>query len=332
MVEDPNTQKSTTKEPTTPKPINQGSTKIWLIFNLIILFLLLILIGNLATKQIIHFLSPIGVLLIILIVIGVLTYIFKKSKELTPNAWASLSSIMIILIMTISGLFAPRGINYILILFSMLLFFIVLGILACGRLPGILIDDRNQMSLSRFQIVVWTLIILSAYFTIALSRIAVNAPAPLEIEVDWQIWALLGISTVSLVGSPLILSEKKNKEPTKQEIEIFDGVVGETKMTNVGIIPENNDVKTAAFSDIFKGDETATISNINMAKVQMFFFTIIIAISYAVMLFALIANNDPSEITGFPLLDQGVIAILAISHAGYLTNKTTDQTAVEKST
>ncbi|MBI5459210.1 hypothetical protein [Methanobacterium sp.] len=67
-----------------------------------------------------------------------------------------------------------------------------------------------------------------------------------------------------------------------------------------------------------------------MAKVQMFFFTIIISVSYGVMLYVLIANNDPSQIDSFPVLDDSIIAILAISHAGYLTNKAIDQTAVDK--
>nr|WP_319372478.1 hypothetical protein [uncultured Methanobacterium sp.] len=307
----------------------EGS-KGWFVFNLLLIALLAIVIGNLAYKQMINFLTLLGVLLLILSVIGLLVFLIIKGKDLTSNAWASISSILIILLMTISGLFAPKGVNYIIIFFSLLLFFIVIGVFISGRLPGILIDERNQMSLSRFQIVVWTLILLSAYFTIALARIAANVDNPLAIGIEPQLWALLGISTVSLVGSPLLLSEKKKKQPTQDEADLFEKTVDQTKTTTVGIVPQNTSIESAEFADIFKGDETATLKNVNMAKVQMFFFTIIVAVSYGVMLYALIANNNPAQINSFPALDDSIIAILAISHAGYLTNKAIDQTAVDK--
>lgn len=307
----------------------EGS-KGWLVFNLLLLALIAIVIGNLAYKQMINFLTPLGVFFIILAVIILLAYLLIKGKDLTSNAWASISSILIILIMTISGLFAPKGVNYIIVFFALLLFFIVLGVFINKRLPGILIDERNQMSLSRFQIVVWTLIILSAYFTIALSRIAANVDNPLAIGIEPQLWALLGISTVSLVGSPLLLSEKKKKQPTEDETKIFKKTVDETKTVNVGIVPENKSIESAEFANIFKGDETSTFESINMAKVQMFFFTIIVAVSYGVMLYSLIANNNPAQIDSFPALDDSIVALIAISHAGYLTNKAIDQTAVDK--
>lgn len=90
----------------------------------------------------------------------------------------------------------------------------------------------------------------------------------------------------------------------------------------------NKSVNEAKFSDMFKGDELATTKNVNLAKVQMFFFTIIIAISYGLTLYILIVTADSANlIQEFPALDESIIAILAISHAGYLGNKSIDQTA-----
>ena len=59
---------------------------------------------------------------------------------------------------------------WMIVLGLMFAFLLVLG-LATGDIRGVLIDDRNQMSLSRFQLVSWTLIIISAYFTLSLSRV-----------------------------------------------------------------------------------------------------------------------------------------------------------------
>lgn len=92
----------------------------------------------------------------------------------------------------------------------------------------------------------------------------------------------------------------------------------------------NGDSNMAQFADIFKGDETATYKNINMAKVQMFFFTIVVALAYGLILYNLIATTDPKNIEQFPPLNDSIIAIIGISHAGYLGNKSINQTATDK--
>jgi flagellar biosynthesis component FlhA len=63
-----------------------------------------------------------------------------------------------------------------------------------------------------------------------------------------------------------------------------------------------------------------------MAKVQMFFFTLIIAFSYMVLLVNLIMTKDATELNSFPELSDGLVALLGISAAGYLANKPGDKT------
>jgi len=314
-----------------------GSITTWKKFNILLLFILFILLVEvfiLADKNMMDVIMPWGVVVLVIFVLEMLLFTFKWSDKLSDNGWASISSVLLIIIMVISGFFAPKGINYIMVFVSMLLFFMVLGILINQRLPGILIDERNQMSLSRFQMVVWTAILLSAYLTIALSRIAANVPPAyaLNIVMDWELWALLGTCTVSLVGAPLILSEKKNRAPSEDEQKSFNDVKAKDT-TNMGLIPKNATPDMAEFADIFRGDETATYKNINMAKVQMFFFTIIVALAYGLMLYnSIVQTCLRGPYFEFPELHDSIIAILTISHAGYLTNKATDQTAVDKTT
>ena len=65
---------------------------------------------------------------------------------------------------------------------------------------GILIDKRNKVSLSRFQMTLWTLVFLSAIFVAILINIFAGEANPLEIMIPAEAWALMGISATSLVG------------------------------------------------------------------------------------------------------------------------------------
>jgi len=80
---------------------------------------------------------------------------------------------------------------------------------------------------------------------------------------------------------------------------------------------------------MFQGDEVANTTFIDLAKVQMFFFTIIAVVCYALWLFIQIGKNDAAGLSEFPKLSDGLIALLGISHAGYLTDKSVDKTKVQ---
>jgi len=191
-----------------------------------------------------------------------------------------------------------------------------------------------------------------------MQRILAGVNDPLAIEIPEQLWILLGISTTSLVGSPLIRSTKTQKTPagevTDEEIRKYaeekekeykqkgEDINATDSSYNIdlanytkfvendaiinGLNDSNPDVKNASFSDLFKGDEKGNKRYVDMAKVQMFFFTLIIAFTYMVMLFNLIRTTAPAEISRFPELSDSMVALLGISSAGYLANKTYDHT------
>jgi len=260
-----------------------------------------------------------------------------KIKTLSTG-WTAFILVIITLIILTAGWIAPHGLNLILVGIFMFMFMVVLGLHTTGRALGILINERNLMSLSRFQIVAWTIIILSAYFTMVMERIRAGyITDPLAIEIDWHLWALMGISTTSLVGSPLILSIKKRKEPDKnikenvlkKTAETFGETPDDINKNREGILYGNADISAAQFTDIFEGDELNNTQFLDMSKVQMFFFTIIAALSYIVLLFNMIVAKDPAGLERFPEISDGLIAILGISHAGYLGNKIVDHTKVE---
>ncbi len=245
-----------------------------------------------------------------------------------------------LVLIVVAGLLMPqceepicgiRGLTWLIVVAAFLIFVIALGVQICGRPWGILINQRKLMSLSRLQIVLWTVILLSAYIAIALARIKCNVDDPLNIQLDWHLWALLGISGTSFVGSSLIQSTKQKKEPADAKpIEkahiAFVQPTDEIEKHAEGILYGNPDVKDARFADMFEGDELNNTEFIDIAKVQMFFFTIVAALSYSVALFHALVTTAPNDLTSFPTLSDGLIAILTISHGAYLGNKTVDHT------
>lgn len=246
----------------------------------------------------------------------------------------------ILIVLTIAivpaAIVPPKGYNYIVVMLILLLFMATVGMRVCGRWAGILINERKLMSLSRFQTVLWTLIILSAFLTIALERIRWDyLPTALNIALDPMLWTLMGISTASLVGTPLIQGTKTSKNPKPGETKKTEEALAAQGITEdkteidkncQGLLYANSDVKDAAFSDMFEGDEIGNTAFVDLSKVQMFLFTIVAALTYVVLLFSTIKTQEPYLLTKFPDLPQGLIAILGISHAGFLVNKAADHT------
>ena len=271
------------------------------------------------------------------------------------------------------------------------------------RLLGFLINERNLMSLARFQMIFWTVIILSAFLVVALARVVSKKDHPLEIVVDQKLWALLGISLTSLVGTSLINSTKTSKNPDNQEVDktakalvatnnepapansaapaavaaatavqqaadasakaktvaaeltadppavaaaaaaakqaADTAVVAKTASVadvvndnKQGTLYANPSINDASFSDMFEGDEVGNAAYIDLAKVQMFFFTIIVGLSYVFLLLSQTMVDlaiAPEKVNALPVLSAGMIALLGISHAGNLAGKTADRTKLQ---
>ncbi len=227
-----------------------------------------------------------------------------------------------------------------------------------GRALGVLINEQNYMSLSRFQTVIWTLLLLSAYGTATVLRAISGIPDAMDIEMDWHLWALLGISVTSLVGSPLIKSTKAVKPLSSDSAKtIVDNHVNSLKtdmgsesgvqegesmvdleqsakvvgkeISGQGVLAVKEHSGLASFMDLFRGEESANCQYLDLAKVQMFFFTIVSSFVYAVALFQMFATGSAADITAFPVVSDGLVAILGISHVGYLTSKAFSQSKTQ---
>ncbi|MGB7539551.1 MAG: cell envelope integrity protein TolA [Anaerolineales bacterium] len=317
------------------------------------------------------------------------------------------------------GLPALWGINILII--AVLL--IVAGREINGQWFGILIDSRNKISLSRFQITLWTVMILSAYLTLAIPRVlamvgenpALDQAQALNIFFPEQVILAMGISAASFTGANLIMSNKRSKQVRmdlrltpeaagdrlnqaksecidaekkllqlaqdennrKLELEAAaagiekaktddDKLLAEKKQIKAsllleaalqdkekaagnletikkslkfaedefaainasqGLLHKNADPSEAQWADLFRGAEIGNYKLVDMSKVQMLFFTVVVIVAYGTAILALLSNPGmllSPEGVSFPEITSSLNALLGISHGTYLSVKTVD--------
>jgi len=265
----------------------------------------------------------------------------EKRQSVAEKSPIANGIIMLVLtvVIAIAAWYLNGGTSWLVVLSLIVVFFLLTGKSLTGRGFGILINDRNLMSLSRLQLILWTVVIVSGFFVIAMVRIkSGDVDQPLSIGVDWQIWALLGISATSFVGTPLLYGSKmaeEPKDPAKIEQKTASQLPGETAeqvaQNRQGILYANAKIEDARFTDIFQGDELANTHLVDVAKLQLFFFTVTVVIAYGVQLYQLVAYGDLKQ-SGIhlPELQPGLLALMGVSHASYLGSKSIDRTPTEK--
>jgi hypothetical protein len=85
-----------------------------------------------------------------------------------------------------------------------------LVLIAIEKVAGksLLTDERGRWSLSRLQLLSWTGFLIPTIWSMAALRFLAGPADPLALGMDDNLWALLGISAASSVGSPILLERK----------------------------------------------------------------------------------------------------------------------------
>ena len=207
---------------------------------------------------------------------------------------------------------------------------VIVGQGITGYWRGILIDERNKMSLSRLQLALWTILIVSALLVLFFWRLRTrDIGDPLAIGIPTQIWTLLGISTTSLVGSSLIKTSKKNQprnlDEERETAERFRAQ-GRDPSTLLATGREvlNQSPAQASWADLFRGDESGNAATASLGKFQMFYFTLIAVVSYGYLLARMFGAAAPVDT--FPDVGAGLLGLLGISHSGFLVEKAVPHT------
>jgi hypothetical protein len=139
----------------------------------------------------------------------------------------------------------------------------------------------------------------------------------------------MGISTASLAGSAFLNVDLRKRMPsTAAEATVKDRMSTQQQNLNPADVDNDgqllmlSDPSKATFGDLFKGDGIENADHVDLGKVQMFFFTMVLVLTYALLLGEMFVKDyiAPNHMT-FPGVDESMVALLGISHAGFLSAK-----------
>jgi hypothetical protein len=228
--------------------------------------------------------------------------------------------------MVLVGILLTRGSKLTAFVLNTILLTLFLGVASkaiTGNAFRLLVNQEKRMSLSQLQILGWTVLVVSALFTAGLGNVSHGSPNALDIRIPTELWLLLGVGSVSLVGSPLLKLGPRRRTLTPSEkgnaTKTFNAA-GRTNLDLQGILVCNRDWDDAGFRDLFEGEQVGNFGTLDVGKVQMLFFTAIALIVYGAALARMFTLADPF-VSQFPLLHEGLLLLIGISHAGYLTFK-----------
>jgi len=208
-----------------------------------------------------------------------------------------------------------------LILVDVFIIMVVAGLGITGRTTGLLIDERNRMSTSRFQLVIWTLVIVPALLAFFYVNIALHTADATNIVVPAELWILLGISGGAAIGAPVV-NDATNRSKTPKN---------EAAEDREGILDVNKHVKDAKFRDIFEGDEVGNRGHLDISKVQMLLITVGLALGYGYAILVLLGNASATAVlTTFPPISSNLAILLAVSQGTYLSYKAAPHTQTKK--
>lgn len=202
-----------------------------------------------------------------------------------------------------------------------------------GHVGGIIIDNRNRVSLSKFQMTAWTVVVFACLITAAAVNIAgwdnpaaqpVGAappPAPLDIHIPAVLLAAMGLAGLSMISTPLILNTKMSAEPKEEHLTKAVEQLGlnADQVSSSGLVFGRSDVVDAEWIDMFRGDDVSNAGGIDLSKVQNFLVTILLLGAYSADMLRLLGRGH--VIASLPELSEGMAGLMAISHGAYLTFK-----------
>lgn len=233
--------------------------------------------------------------------------------------WAGALAISVVFLELVVVHFAldiPRQVTWLLDLATLTLLVGFIGV-ASGKGPvGFLIDDRNKLSLSRLQVTLWTLVVISAVASIVLIKLAAGESPDVEIP-EPLLWAI-GISGTALAGTAVIQHVKEDPARTPSQ----------PRTANLrGLIVVNPTPAAAGWTDLFMGEEEGNFDRLEIGKVQMFYFTVIAVIVYGLSILELLGGETSTGgIESLPALSGGLVALLGLSNGIYLAKKAAPNT------
>ncbi|GLY51136.1 hypothetical protein [Lentzea sp. NBRC 102530] len=183
---------------------------------------------------------------------------------------------------------------------------VLLAVVVPSRLgtQNVLRDARGRYSLSRVQVMVWTVVLLSLISGMAYGRFAAGQVDVAGFVIPQQALWLLGVS----LGSGVVAAAIKVAKSTSRPDSVAAYPLGQ---------------ETGRFWEMLTVEEGASAGrSVDLTKFQNFVITVLLVLLYvAQAVSAFKAVDDPAGIAGMPVFSDALLVLLAVSHAGYLLGK-----------
>lgn len=225
--------------------------------------------------------------------------------------------------------------NYYFLSIAALIFvFFGIGLSQTGRLSGALISAQHRMSLARFQVICWSVLLFSGFaiysaFNIGTMAAIWNATSTQDLLPQFQIWAwaVLGITIATPSASALVKAFTPSDTEFQTMMQNQDG-----QRVRLAPLEQRAAPKDAKFSDLFVGETMWRTDNVDLSRAQMLIITLLLLILYTAWLMtslngiglAQVLNAFPAAgpiLASFP--DPGPVftGLLALTHGAYIAGK-----------
>jgi hypothetical protein len=225
---------------------------------------------------------------------------------------------------------------------AIVLLLIGAGNIALGRWDGVFIDERNRVSLSRIQITLWTIVLLSGIITLGLWNaflatpgIGATAASLLETgpypSMAPELWATLGLALGTPFASALMLRQRQaTQDPPTEAAPPKPGIDPSLVKPNT-VLDERLDPAAAGLADLILGEDATNRDRVDISRLQSLVITIALVFTYAQMLINLVSERISSAhardivvnhagwfFPEMPPVGATFLGLLFASHAAYL--------------
>jgi hypothetical protein len=194
-----------------------------------------------------------------------------------------------------------------------------------SRWDGIFIDRDNQISLARFQIVLWTVLLVGSLFTAGITNATTqDSQEALAITIPKEIWALLGLGALTAIAAPAIKGAKRALGGPAQAAVPSQARAASNMQADQSLrsTPEFDGLvlvkQDARWFGMIQGDYEGSAS-VDTSKLQQLATTVLLVTVYSIALWN--KMSTPGGIHGFPPVGDGFLALLGVSNAAYLADK-----------
>jgi hypothetical protein len=216
------------------------------------------------------------------------------------------------------------------------------GFVAFGRWDGVFIDERNRLSLSRIQISLWTIVLLSGLITLGLWNGFLSASVTETTVISdagaWfntgpfpamqvELWATLALALGTPFASLMILKKKEGtQDPPEQPAPPKPGVSPAVVVPDT-VLDQRTDPAAAGLADLILGEDAINRDKVDIGRLQHLVITVALVFAYAQYLINLVSTEmtfDRVVVNGewyfkqMPPVGGTFLALLFASHAAYL--------------